>query len=214
MGYISGFFEHYKGNDVEAARALLKSLREEKGIVLKRASIQKILGIKNKLQLPDDLEHQEHIADYLSESGIIDYSHLRDSPIIYGRHVNAPRTMKNLAKEHNTYKTTVADTHAEKYLAYLRDHSFQLGGHFLEDLLPREQIHEMDLESNAGLIGEFKLMLAVCPPGWTDLHLKNSRFKLNDVWYNDFESKAENILKNMNHKTLTHGICPDCYTLL
>jgi len=210
MVYIAKFFEHYKGSDGEAARALFKSMREEKGIILKRESIPKIFGAKKGFIVPAHLEHQEHILDHLHDSGIADYSFLRKFPRIYGKHVDSRKTLKNLGKLDPSYCQKSAYEQADSYLTHLDNHSFHLEWSQLDEILHPEQVHQMTLAENADLAIDFNLLVAVCPPGWTNKHLDRSRFRFNGEWRDDFNRTVENYFEEKGYFRLTHGMCDEC----
>jgi hypothetical protein len=142
----------------------------------------------------------------------VDYSALRNNPLIYARHVNSRKTRKNL---HNQLSADTKHPYklAANYFRHLENHGFRVADHHLSELLSREEIHRLSaLPLTAQLAHSFGLWIACCKQGVKETHPEYPRYRFNGFWQDDKSKVVENYLKARSYNRLTHGICDECST--
>jgi len=228
---FENFLRANQGNEIEAAKALLIALRDERGIHLRYEALADLFNIGNEIQeqegfkyqpqlvrhyaVTNDLIHPEEILNHLKINGIkvkcADYlkKHpLRAHFIDAKRTIRALKERKIIGEEKNVYDLV------RDYYSYLQVNAIELNQSKFQETLNRTLIDKLtDIGSVANIIVDFELFVSLCSPKETSLiHPNYSRIQIGENWKCDRDRIAEMVFNSRNYNTKrSHGLCPDCY---
>ncbi len=229
---FENFLKRSNGDEIEAARALLIALRDERGIHLRYEALPHLFDIgvnENQAEglraqpvlirhyaITHNLKQPEEILHHLNINGMtVSCGRYLKSKPLSANLIDAKRTIRDLQErkvigtERSVYGL-VGD-----YFNYLSANGISLASSKFEDTLNSKLIHQLkDLKKVADLTINFGLYTTMCRAGLTELHKDYSRILIGKEWREDYKKVAETKInaadQSLKRRTVSNSFCPNC----
>ena len=225
---FENFLRTKQGNKVEAAKALFRALRDERGIYLRFEALPSLFEIGNEPQqrkgfkeqpslirhyaMSNDLSHPEDILSHLEINGV-DIScgdYLVEHPLD-AHAINAKLTIRALEQRGIIKPGTNVYETIRNYFDYLKNNGINLHKSKFQDTLNPKRIKQLtDLTATAEIIADFDIFTSVCRGKWADVHPTHYRFNFGEHWVDDLGRKMEHKFSEKKYSKLSDGICYPC----